>query len=88
VKVVVIGAVAGGSTVASQIRRVLPKADITLIGLEKKIGYGTCGLPYVIGGLIEDETKVGGPSPDKFGEKRDISILTRHEAMSINTVIR
>lgn len=83
-KVVVIGAVAGGSTVASQIRRVLPKADITLIGLEKKIGYGTCGLPYVIGGLIEDETKVGGPSPDKFGEKRDISILTRHEAMSIN----
>jgi CoA-disulfide reductase len=84
VKVVVIGAVAGGSTVASQIRRVLPKADITLIGLEKKIGYGTCGLPYVIGGLIEDETKVGGPSPDKFGEKRDISILTRHEAMSIN----
>jgi CoA-disulfide reductase len=84
VKVVVIGAVAGGSTVASQIRRVLPNADITLIGLEKKIGYGTCGLPYVIGGLIEDETKVGGPSPDKFGEKRDISILTRHEAMSIN----
>lgn len=83
-KVVVIGAVAGGSTVASQIRRVLPKADITLIGLEKKIGYGTCGLPYVIGGLIEDETKVGGPSPGKFGEKRDISILTRHEAMSIN----
>ena len=70
-KVVVIGAVAGGSTVASQIRRVLPNAEITLIGREEKIGYGTCGLPYVIGGLIEDETKVGGPSPDKFGEKRD-----------------
>ncbi|QUW24072.1 CoA-disulfide reductase [Sporosarcina sp. Marseille-Q4063] len=84
VKVVVIGAVAGGSTVASQIRRVLPNAEITLIGREKKIGYGTCGLPYVIGGLIEDETKVGGPSPHKFGEKRDISMLTRHEATSID----
>ncbi|WP_210469612.1 CoA-disulfide reductase [Sporosarcina sp. 6E9] len=83
-KVVIIGAVAGGSTVASQIRRVLPNADITLIGHEKKIGYGTCGLPYVIGGLIEDKTKVGGPSPDKFGEKRNISILTRHDATSIN----
>ncbi|WP_249336574.1 CoA-disulfide reductase [Sporosarcina sp. Marseille-Q4063] len=83
-KVVVIGAVAGGSTVASQIRRVLPNAEITLIGREKKIGYGTCGLPYVIGGLIEDETKVGGPSPHKFGEKRDISMLTRHEATSID----
>ena len=83
-KVVVIGAVAGGSTVASQIRRVLPNAEITLIGREEKIGYGTCGLPYVIGGLIEDETKVGGPSPDRFGEKRDISMLTRHDATSIN----
>ncbi|MBO1910655.1 FAD-dependent oxidoreductase, partial [Microvirga sp. 3-52] len=29
-------------------------------------------------------TKVGGPSPDKFGEKRNISILTRHDATSIN----
>ncbi|WP_172369903.1 CoA-disulfide reductase [Sporosarcina jiandibaonis] len=83
-KVVVIGAVAGGSTVSSQIRRVLPNAEITLIGLEGKIGYGTCGLPYVIGGLIEDETKVSGPSPDRFGEKRNITTLTRHEVTSIN----
>ena len=83
-KVIVIGAVAGGSTVASQIRRVLPNAEITLIGREEKIGYGTCGLPYVIGGLIEDETKVSGPSPRKFGEKRTISMLTLHEVTAID----
>lgn len=83
-KVIVIGAVAGGSTVASQIRRVLPNAEITLIGREEKIGYGTCGLPYVIGGLIEDERKVSGPSPGKFGEKRAISMLTLHEVTAID----
>ena len=42
-KVVVIGAVAGGSTVASQIRRVLPKAEITLIGRERKSVMGHAG---------------------------------------------
>ena len=42
-KVIVIGAVAGGSTVASQIRRALPNAEITLIGRDAEIGYGTCG---------------------------------------------
>lgn len=83
-RVVVIGAVAGGSTVASQIRRVLPNAEITLIGREEKIGYGTCGLPYVIGGLIEDEIKVSGPSPRRFGEKRAISMLTLHEVTAID----
>ena len=73
-----------GSTVASQIRRVLPNATITLIGRESQIGYGTCGLPYVIGGLIEDETKVSGPAPQRFGDKRNITMLIRHEVMAIN----
>jgi len=83
-KIIVVGAVAGGSTVASQIRRAVPEAQITLIGRDREIGYGTCGLPYVIGGLIEDKTKVRGPNPVTFGEQRDINTLTGHEVTSID----
>ena len=83
-KIIIVGAVAGGSTVASQIRRALPEAEITLIGRDREIGYGTCGMPYVIGGLIDDKAKVRGPNPETFGKQRDINILTGHEVTTID----
>ncbi len=83
-KVIIVGAVAGGSTVASQIRRSLPSAEITLVGRDREIGYGACGMPYVIGGLIEDKTKVRGPNPEKFSDQKDINTLTGHEVTTID----
>ncbi|WP_082295083.1 CoA-disulfide reductase [Sporosarcina ureilytica] len=83
-KIVVVGAIAGGSTVAAQIRRTLPDASITLIGSDSKIGYGSCGMPFVIGGLIEDKEKIGGPNPERFSETRNIRTLVKHQVTSIN----
>lgn len=83
-KIIVVGAVAGGSTVASQLRRTLPDSKITLIGREHQIGYGTCGMPYVIGGLIDDKDKVNGPDPRSFAEDRDITTLTGHEVTAVD----
>ena len=83
-KIVIIGAVAGGSTVASQIKRAIPNSAITLIGRDREIGYGTCGMPYVIGGIIDEKKKVSGPSPIHFSEKRDIRTLVRHEVVTID----
>lgn len=83
-KIIVVGAIAGGSTVASQIRRAVPQAEITLIGRDSEIGYGTCGMPYVIGGLVENKSKLIDISPQKFGEARDILTLVNHEVLSIH----
>ena len=83
-KIIVVGAVAGGATVASQIRRSVPDATITLIGREEKIGYGTCGMPFVIGGLIEEPRKIGGPNPERFSRSKNIRTLTQHEVLSID----
>ena len=83
-KIIIVGAIAGGSTVASQIRRAVPQSEITLIGRDPEIGYGTCGMPYVIGGLIEDGRKLIGTSPENFSEERNITTLVRHEVLSIN----
>ncbi|MDS9470364.1 CoA-disulfide reductase [Sporosarcina pasteurii] len=83
-KIIIVGAIAGGSTVASQIRRTLPNASITLIGSDSRIGYGSCGMPFVIGGLIEDKEKIGGPNPKRFSETRNIRTLVKHQVTSIN----
>lgn len=83
-KIIIVGAVAGGATVASQIRRTVPNAEITLIGMEEKIGYGTCGLPFVIGGMIDEPRKVAGPNPERFSDGKGIDVLTSHEVLSID----
>lgn len=82
--IVIVGAVAGGSVVAAQIKRAIPEANVTLVGADAEIGYGTCGMPFVIGGLIEDKEKIKGPSAESFKEKRQIDTFTRHEVLSIN----
>lgn len=83
-KIVIVGAVAGGATVASQIRRTLPNAAITLIGKDAEIGYGSCGMPYVLGNVIKNEDSVKGPSPERFSKKREIDLKTRHEVLAID----
>ena len=62
-KLVIVGAVAG-ATVAHK-SAFVPESEILL---DVVLGYGTCGMPYVIGGLIDEKSKLVGPSPEKFSE--------------------
>ena len=41
-------------------------------------------MPYVIGGLIEEKSKLVGTSPEKFSEQRDITVQLAHDVLSIN----
>lgn len=83
-KIIVVGAIAGGATVASQVRRILPDASITLIGNDEKIAYGTCGMPFVIGDTIQQARLVAGPSPSSFSKNKNIQTYTMHEVDQIN----
>ena len=62
-KVVIIGGVAGGATAAARIRRLDEKAEIVVFERSGFISYANCGLPYYIGGTIEDENEL-----DTYGE--------------------
>ena len=57
-KYLIIGGVAGGATAAARLRRVDEAADIILLEKGKYISYANCGLPYYIGGVIEDRAKL------------------------------
>ena len=49
-KIAIVGGVAGGATVASQIRRLNKDAEITIYERYNEISYGACGMPYHISG--------------------------------------
>ena len=88
-KVVIIGAVALGPKVACRLRRLDPEAEITLIDRDNIISYGGCGIPYYVGGDINDIEDLYKTSSHAirdqsfFENSKGIKVLTRVEAKEI-----
>ncbi len=53
-RIVVIGAVAAGTSAAAKARRNDEQAEIVIYEGDQDISYSGCGLPYYIGNSIED----------------------------------
>lgn len=84
-KHIIIGGVAGGATAAARIRRADESAEIILIEKGKYISYANCGLPYYIGGVIEEREKLFVQTPESFGNRFNIDVRVENEAVSIDT---
>ncbi|OKL36664.1 CoA-disulfide reductase [Domibacillus mangrovi] len=81
---VIIGGDAAGMSAAMQIVRNDEQAQITVLEKGPIYSYGQCGLPYVIGGLIESTEKLIARSVDTFRSKYGIDARILHEVSSIN----
>ena len=83
-KVVIVGGVAGGATAAARIRRLDEQACITVFERSGYISYANCGLPYYIGGVIEDRSKLTLQTPESFWRRFRVEMRVRHEVTAIN----
>lgn len=83
-KLVVIGAVAAGTSAAAKARRNDDYAEIVIYEKDQDISYSGCGLPYFIGGEVEDISELTPRDPKFFKDKYDIDVKTRHEVISID----
>lgn len=83
-KIIIIGGVAGGATTAARIRRVDESAEIVLLEKGKYISYANCGLPYYIGGIIEEREKLFVQTPDAFSTRFRIDVRTENEVVFID----
>lgn len=83
-KVVIIGGVAGGATAAARIRRLDERAEIVVFERSGFISYANCGLPYYIGGTIEDENALTLQTPESFWKRFRVKMNVRHEVTAIH----
>ncbi len=83
-KVVIIGGVAGGATAAARIRRLDEQAEITVFERSGFISYANCGLPYYIGGVIENADELTLQTPESFYNRFNVNMMVNHEVTSIN----
>lgn len=82
-KIVVIGAVAAGTSAAAKARRNDELAEIVIYEKDRDISYSGCGLPYFIGGEIEDIHELTPRDASFFQKKYDITIKTSQEVLAI-----
>lgn len=83
-RLVVIGGDAAGMSAAAKVRREQPDRDILVLERTAYTSYSACGIPYFIGGLIEEADRLVARSPETFRNEYDIDVRTRHEVTSID----
>ena len=83
-KVVIIGGVAGGATAAARIRRLDEQAEIVVFERSGFVSYANCGLPYYIGGTIEDESDLTLQTPESFWKRFRVRMKVHHEVTEIH----
>jgi NADPH-dependent 2,4-dienoyl-CoA reductase/sulfur reductase-like enzyme/rhodanese-related sulfurtransferase len=87
-KIVIVGGVAGGMSAATRLRRLNENAEIIVLEKSGHVSYANCGLPYFVGGVIEDESSLFLQTPASLHArfKLDVRVLT--QALSINSATK
>ena len=83
-KVVIVGGVAGGATAAARLRRLDEQAEIIVFERSGYISYANCGLPYYIGGVIEDPNDLTLQTPESFFTRFRVDMRVLHEVTAIH----
>lgn len=82
--IVVVGGVAGGASAAARARRCNEEARIILYEKDGYVSFANCGLPYYLGGEIEDRDKLLVTKPELFRDRFNIEVYTKHEVVDVN----
>ena len=87
-RIVIIGAVAAGTSAAAKARRNSEAAEIVIYEKDGFISYSGCGMPYYIGGAVESAEELTPRDPGFFKSKYNVDIHTLHEVLSISSAAK
>ena len=83
-RVVIVGGVAGGMSTATRLRRLDEVATITVIERSGHVSYANCGLPYFVGGVIEDEDDLLLQTPERLFDRFRLDVRVDTEVVDID----
>jgi len=85
-RIVVIGGVAGGMSAATRLRRLDAEAEIIVLEKSGYVSYANCGLPYYVGGVIEEENDLLLQTPASLHARFRLDVRVLTEALIIDPV--
>jgi NADPH-dependent 2,4-dienoyl-CoA reductase/sulfur reductase-like enzyme/rhodanese-related sulfurtransferase len=87
-RVVIVGGVAGGMSAATRLRRLDSRAEIIVLERSGYVSYANCGLPYYLGGVIEEEEALLLQTPSSLYDRFRLDVRVHTEATAIDTAAR
>ncbi|EPH63776.1 MAG: FAD-dependent oxidoreductase [Enterococcus casseliflavus] len=83
-KIIIIGSVAAGTSVAAKARRNTEDAEIVLYDKDIDVSYAVCGIPYAVGGEVENFDELTPRDAEWFKKRYDVDIHTSHEITQVD----
>ncbi|MFB0971858.1 MAG: FAD-dependent oxidoreductase, partial [Neofamilia sp.] len=83
-KIVIVGGSAGGSTLATTLRRLDESSEIVIIERGPDVSFANCSLPYYFEGLVETIEDLSITTPEQFKSKYNIDARVNEEVLKIN----
>jgi NADPH-dependent 2,4-dienoyl-CoA reductase/sulfur reductase-like enzyme/rhodanese-related sulfurtransferase len=82
--VVIVGGVAGGMSTATRLRRLDAAAHIIVLERSGHVSFANCGLPYFVGGIIEDEEDLTLQTPKQLFDRFWLDVRVHDEVVAID----
>lgn len=83
-KILIVGGVAGGATAAARLRRLDETSQIIMFERGEYISFANCGLPYYIGGVIENREALLVQTVEGMSKRFNLDIRNFSEVVSID----
>lgn len=83
-RILIVGGVAGGASCAARARRLSETAEIIMFERGPFVSFANCGLPYYVGDVITDETKLLVANADLFRQRFNIDVRLENEVIAID----
>jgi NADPH-dependent 2,4-dienoyl-CoA reductase/sulfur reductase-like enzyme/rhodanese-related sulfurtransferase len=83
-RVVIVGGVAGGMSTATRLRRLDADVDIVVLERSGHVSFANCGLPYFVGGLIEEEEDLTLQTPEQLFDRFRLDVRVHDEVVAID----
>ena len=87
-KILVIGGVAAGTKAAAKCKRENRADEVVIITKGADISYAGCGLPYYVGGSIQDKAELIVNTPQKYQGLTGVEVHTLREATHVDPVAK
>ncbi len=87
-KIVVVGGVAGGMSAAARARRLSEAAQIIVLERDQYVSFANCGMPYHIGGEIEERAALLVQTPASLAANLNLDVRVGNEVIAVDPAAR
>ncbi len=83
-KYLILGGNSAGMSFAAKMRRNQPECEIVVIEERDYVSFGGCGLPYYVGGYVDDSNDLLARVPEDF-QKQNIEVRINQEVLEVHS---